>query len=411
VTAFAGITTVSLLPAIAVAPLAGAAADRLDRRRVMLGCDSTGLLAALLLIGLLATGSLRLPELYAIAAVSATAGAFRQPAYLAGATQLVPKRYLGSASGLLQLGTASGTIVAQLLGGAVVTLAGLRGAAAVDALTFLVALATLVAVRFPDAMFARRPEPLGQEIAAGARFVLDRPPLVALTLFFTGANALGGLLVVLTTPLVLTIASPAVLGGVLAMQGAGMLAGGTLMTLWGGARRRSLGMLAAVAIFGASALLIAAVPRPAAVAAGMAGVGICAALASAHWLCLVQVKVPVPMQGRVISSCLMLARTMMPLAYLIAGPLASAAGTGAHGIALIMAVTGLLALAWTAAGYLFRPLRLADDLLPDALLDMALLDRETAGSAREPAGAYPRGAAAGSRNDPLIAQPSGATTC
>jgi surfactin synthase thioesterase subunit/MFS family permease len=394
VTAFAGITTVSLLPAIAVAPLAGAAADRLDRRRVMLGCDATGLLAALLLIGLLAAGWLRLPELYAIAAVSATAGAFRQPAYLAGATQLVPKRYLGSASGLLQLGTASGTIVAQLLGGAVVTLAGLRGAAAVDALTFLVALATLLAVRFPDALFARRPEPLGQEIAAGARFVLGRPPLVALTLFFTGANALGGLLVVLTTPLVLTIASPAVLGGVLAMQGAGMLAGGTLMTLWGGARRRSLGMLAAVAIFGASALLIAAVPRPVAVAAGMAGVGICAALASAHWLCLVQVKVPVPMQGRVISSCLMLARTMMPLAYLIAGPLASAAGTGARGIALIMAVTGLLALAWTAAGYLFRPLRLADDLLPDALLDMALLDRETAGSAS----AYPRGAVAGSRD-------------
>jgi surfactin synthase thioesterase subunit len=406
VTAFAGITTVSLLPAIAAAPLAGAAADRLDRRRVMLACDATGLLAALLVIGLLATGSLRLPELYAIAAVSATAGAFRQPAYLAGATQLVPKRYLGSASGLLQLGTASGTIVAQLLGGAIVTLAGLRGAAAIDALTFLVALATLLAVRFPDALFARRPEPLGREIAAGARFVLDRPPLVALTLFFTGANALGGLVVVLTTPLVLSVSSPAVLGSVLAMQGAGMLAGGTLMTLWGGARKRSLGMLAAVAIFGLSALLIGAVPRPAAVAVGMAGVGVCAALASAHWLCLVQVKVPVPMQGRVLSSCLMLARAMMPLAYLIAGPLASAAGTGVRGIALVMAVTGLLALAWTAAGYLFRPLRLADDLLPDALLDM-----DTAGPGRKPAGAHSRVAAAASHDDHRAAAHLGGTTC
>jgi len=298
VAAFAGIATVSLVPAIVVAPLAGAAADRLDRRRVMLGCDAAGLLTALLLIGLVAAGWLRLWELYVIAAIGATAGAFRQPAYLAGATQLVPKRYLGSASGLLQLGTASGTIVAQLLGGAVVTLVGLGGAAALDAVTFGVALGTLLAVRFPDALFARRPEPLGREIAAGARFILRRPPLVALTVFFTGANALGGLLVVLTTPLLLAVASPAVLGGVLAMQGAGMLAGGALMALWGGARRRSLGMLAAVAIFGASALLIGTVPRPAAAAVAMAGVGVCAALASAHWLALVQVKVPVPVPPR-----------------------------------------------------------------------------------------------------------------
>jgi MFS family permease len=416
VTAFAGIATVSLLPAIVLAPLAGAAADRLDRRRIMIGCDTAGLLTALLLIGLIAAGSLRLWELYVVAAVSATAAAFRQPAYLAGTTQLVPKRYLGSASGLLQLGGASGTIVSQLLGGAVMALAGLRGAAALDTLTFLVALGTLAAVRFPDALFTRRPEPLGQEIRAGARFVLSRPPLVALTVFFTGANALGGLVVVLITPLVLSAASPAVLGGALAMQGVGMLAGGVLMALWGGARRRSLGMLTAVVIFGASALLIGTVPQPAAVAAGMAGIGVCAALASAHWLALVQVKVPVPMQGRVISSCLMLARVMMPVTYVLAGPLVAAFGGGTRGMALVMSGAGLLALAWTAAAYLFRPLRLADDLLPDALLDidaapgpaMASPDRpalsQTAPSQTAPSQTAP------SQTAP-INQHSGATTC
>jgi len=106
-------------------------------------------------------------------------------------------------------------------------------------------------------------------------------------------------------------------------------------------------------------------------------VGACAALANAHWLALVQLKVPVPMQGRVISSCLMSARAMMPLAYLAAGPLVSAAGRGVGGMALVMAVTGLLALAWTAAGYLARPLRRADDLLPDAPLELDSLGDTT----------------------------------
>jgi amino acid adenylation domain-containing protein len=369
VSAFAGIAAVSLLPAIAIAPVAGAIADRVDRRAVMIACDAAGLATAAILFALASTGALRLWQLYVIAALSAIAGAFRQPAYLAGATQLVPKRYLGSASGLLQLGGAGGAIAAQMLGGAVLVLIGLRGAAVLDAASFAVAIATLLAVRFPATLFARRTEPLGTEIAHGARFLWRRPPLLALTIFFTVVNAFSGLAAVLVTPLLLAVASPAALGLVLSAQGIGMLAGSTLMATWGGARRRSVGMLAAVTLFGVSAVLVGADPRPAVAAVGLAGVGICGALVTAHWLALVQVKVPVPIQGRVISSSMLLAQAMVPLAYVLAGPLVSLAGGGPDAMGTLLIIAGVLALAWTAAGYLFAPLRRADDLLPDALLD------------------------------------------
>jgi hypothetical protein len=82
----------------------------------------------------------------------------------------------------------------------------------------------------------------------------------------------------------------------------------------------------------------------------------------------------------------MLARTIMPIGYLVTGPLVDhvvtpamqrpgpagdalrflAGGGPGGGLAATVLLTGLVALAWTLAGYRYRALREADDALPDA---------------------------------------------
>ncbi|GAA1240494.1 hypothetical protein GCM10009665_34200 [Kitasatospora nipponensis] len=382
VTAFAAIAAFALLPAILAAPVAGAVADRYDRRRVMIGCDLAALGAAVAAAGLLSAGSLHLWQLYAVVIVGALATAFRQPAYLAAVTQLTPKRYLGQANGVVGLGTATGTLFAQLLGGAMAVAFGLATVVWLDVVSFALSLGTLLAVRFPDLGFVRRQGPLLREITEGWRFLARRRGLIALAVFFAVANALGGVVTVLVTPLVLAFGSPATLGVVLAAQGAGLLAGSTLMAVWGGTRRRAAGMIAFVALFAASAVVIGLRPTAVFPALGMFGIGLCAALINAHWLALVQLKVGLDLQGRVLATCLMLARLVMPLGYLVSGPLTdhvfepmlrhpgtllgTLIGTGhGRGMAAVVILTGLAALAWTAAGYAYRPLREADDSLPD----------------------------------------------
>jgi hypothetical protein len=117
VTAFGLLSVMALLPAVVLAPIAGAVADRFDRRLVMIAADTFAATGTVALAILLRTGRTEMWHLFVIAATGAVATAFQQPAYLAAVTQLVPKRYFGRANGITQLGTATGAVAAPVLGG------------------------------------------------------------------------------------------------------------------------------------------------------------------------------------------------------------------------------------------------------------------------------------------------------
>jgi hypothetical protein len=334
-------------------------------------------------------------HLYAMVVVASAATTFRQPAYLAAVAQLTPKRYLGNANGVAGLGAATGTMVSQLVGGVLVVAIGLGGVIWLDVVSYAVALGTLLIVRFPDLAFVRRDGPLIREITAGWRFLAQRRGLLALCVFFAVANALGSIVIVLVTPLVLSFGSPAALGGVLAAQGAGLLTGSVLMAFWGGTRRRVTGMIGFVGIFGVAAVVIGLSPAVIFPAAGMFVIGVCASLITAHWLALVQVKVGEDLLGRILATALMLARTIMPVGYLVSGPLVDrvlepamrrpgvlhhvlgpVVGTGpGRGMAATVVLTGVAALLWTFAGFRYRPMRDVEATLADAVADLTPVNR------------------------------------
>ena len=68
-----------------------------------------------------------------------------------------------------------------------------------------------------------------------------------------------GMVTLLITPLILSFRGVATLGTVMSVSGLGMLAGGILMSAWGGPRRRINGVLG-FHVLTAAALLLAAVP-------------------------------------------------------------------------------------------------------------------------------------------------------
>jgi surfactin synthase thioesterase subunit/predicted MFS family arabinose efflux permease len=397
ISAFALISVLALLPAILFAPIAGAVADRFDRRLIMIVSDILAASSTIGLTTLLWLDALQIWHIYLIVSVHAIANAFQQPAYVAAITQLVPKRYYGRANGIVQLGTASGGLLAPLIGGALVLLIGLHGIVLIDFATFLIAITIMLLVRFPQTLFKKREEPFLQEIVGGWRYIIKRHGLVAIIMFTVAVNYLFSIVEVLATPLTLSFGSTNALGVVLAASGAGLLAGSLLMSIWGGTVRRTEGILGAVVLIGLSMLTIGAYPATIFPMIGLFGMGFAVSILNTHWLSIVQAKVGLELQGRVLSTTNMLAWSMAPLGYLTAGPLAEAvfeplmmqsglfgdsigrligAGQG-RGMGLMMILAGLITLVLAALAYRYKPIRLLEDDLPDTLPDaMIVADKD-----------------------------------
>ncbi len=391
---FALINVFGRLPAILFAPIAGAIADRYDRRKVMIFSDTLAACSTVAVALLFWTDALQIWHLYITATIGSISMTFQEPAYTAAITQLIPKRYLGHANGIVQFGSATGRMLALFLGGILVVTIGLNGVFVIDFLSFLFAISTLLFIRFPNTLFRTREEPFLKEITRGWDYIIKRKGLVAMIVFFAIVNFFLSIVTVLSMPLVLAYESAAVLGGVAAMLGAGMLVGGVLMGFWGGTERRMTGMIAFVGVSGLASIIMGIQPNAVYAAVGFFGLGLTGALIDAHWRTLIQTKVGLELQGRVLSTNRMMALSTMPLGALAAGPLVdrvfeplmanegllsstigSFIGTGpGRGIALVMIIVGLLRIILASIGFSYKPLRNMEDDLPDAIPDAIIVD-------------------------------------
>ncbi|MER7701337.1 amino acid adenylation domain-containing protein [Kitasatospora sp. NPDC097605] len=393
---FAMISFIAVLPAVLLLPIAGAMADRVDRRKIMIATDTVAAAGMLSLGVLLWADLLQIWHIYVVACIGSTCGAFQRPAYLAAITQLVPKRYLGQANGLAQLGTGAGDMMAILAGGVLVSMVGLHGVVLFDMATFLIGVTCLLLVRFPDALFDKQEEPLLREVVTGWRYIARRHSLVAMVVFFVVFNYLFAVATVLITPMVLATGTPFQLSVITALGGLGAMIGALVMGLWGGTRRRTIGMIGFTSVVGIAAVLTGSRPETALTACGLFVLWAAMMILNSHWMSLIQTKVGMELQGRVLATNQMLAMSMMPLGFLTAGPLSDhvfeplmrpggaladtvglVLGTGpGRGAGLLLVVVGLVLFVWGLLGLAYRPLRLLEDILPDALPDAEIGDKD-----------------------------------
>ncbi len=139
----------AFVPFVVASPFAGVWVDRLDRRRVMFWADlGAGVTTAALLL-LFATGHLVLWHILVAEALAGVCEAFQVPAFTAASTLLVPPRHYARASGLRSVATLGAEGVAPFAAGLALPWVGVTGVMLIDIATFLVALATLLAVSVP----------------------------------------------------------------------------------------------------------------------------------------------------------------------------------------------------------------------------------------------------------------------
>ncbi|MBU7045493.1 MAG: MFS transporter, partial [Theionarchaea archaeon] len=222
-----------VLPGIIMSPVAGMLVDKWNRRTSMIVSDSGAAASTLALALLLYFQQLELWHIYIALIISSVFGAFQWPAYSAATTLLVSKKHLGRAAGMVQTAEAAVNIASPAIAGALLVTINIWGVFFIDFATFLIALTSLILIRIPDAP----PIPESEEkksflnqVAFGMKYIAARPGLLSLLLYFALANFILGFTNVLFTPLILSFASPAILGSILSVGGIGMLLGGIIMS-------------------------------------------------------------------------------------------------------------------------------------------------------------------------------------
>ncbi|GLH98156.1 non-ribosomal peptide synthetase/MFS transporter [Phytohabitans aurantiacus] len=387
---FALFSVLGQVPGILVAPIAGALIDRVDRRRAMLAGDLAALAAIAMFATLYWTDGLQSWHVYAFVAWLSVALTCQRLAYLSAVPQLVPKRYLGHANGMVQLGGGVAQFVVPLVAVGLVATIGLGGILLVDLVSYLFVIVVLILVRFPATMARRRRETMAAEIAGGLRYTVQHRGIRAMVLFFAAFNLFLAPLYLLLSPLVLAFAPLASVAQVSLASGAGAVLGGLIMTVWGGPRhRRMRGMLLMTFAFAAAGLLAGLRPSVAVVAAGALGMSLSLSVINGIWLSIIHTKVPQRLHARVIALNMVIALSTMPIGQALLAPLlvpvaepllrrdgqlattvGQLIGVGpGRGTALLYAVFALCIAAVVAVSLRVRTLARFDDDVPDALPD------------------------------------------
>lgn len=108
---------VQFIPLMVLTPLAGIAADRFDRRRVVLCANLTDMTIAIAVGVLTLQDALNLPILFSLAALHGAARVFNGPALAAIAPNIVPARLLPRAIALSSIAWQTGSVGGPAMGG------------------------------------------------------------------------------------------------------------------------------------------------------------------------------------------------------------------------------------------------------------------------------------------------------
>jgi hypothetical protein len=396
-TPFALTALFATLPALILMPIAGSFADRYSRRWIMILADTGSALVTAITFLLLFFGDLQIWHIYLLAFFGSSFSAFQEPAYTASVTMLVPKEQLARSSSIAQMGQAISAILTPLMAGALYGFVGLNGIILIDAVTYFFAIGALLIVRIPQPKRVTLDDADGkktsvwQEAAFGWNYLRALPGLFGLLIYFASVNFFISFSNVLSGPLVLSYGSSTDLGIVQMVTGASMLVGSLIMSAWGGPKARKVPALIIFIALSSTGLLISGLrANTFVISLGRVVLLLFVPFAAALSQAVFQVKIPPDIQGRVFAIRGMIARSMIPLAFILSGPLAdnffeplmaeggalantflgTLLGTGpGRGIGLMFIISCLFLWAESLVAYANSRIRNLENEIPDAIPD------------------------------------------
>ncbi len=342
------------IPILLFSLVGGVAADRVDRRKLLIGSQIVQMGCALLLAGMFALGVVKVWHILTLSFVVGLAQAFGGPAYQALIPTLVRPEELSAAIAWNSIQFNLARIVGPVLGGLALANLGATWCFGLNGLSYfgpIVALLAMGARRIP----ARTGETMVDSMKEGIRFIRTQPAMVSLIV-------LAFVMTVLAVPLVVFLPvfardvfhqGPNTYTLLLSVSGTGSVLGALLLASLGHRKRQGAEALVTLVALG---VLVAgfSLSRNLALScvilffAGASLVGTFAMVTS-----LVQTLATDEMRGRVMSVYNVFFRGGMPIGSLATGSLAPVFGAPA-----VLAVNGAL-LAGIGVWFLFSRRKLA----------------------------------------------------
>lgn len=379
------------LPGVLIKPLAGAIADRFNRRSVVLLSNLGSGLGIVFIAMMIWTNHFQIWQIYLGVAFSSLFNGILTPAYQAAVTQLIPKNFYGQAAGMIQ-GAASATfLLSPLIAGVLMGSIGIKNIILIDFATFIYASAMIIIVKIPAPEKTDEGSEgaghIGVQMLNGFKYLKSRSGLITLLFIFFVNNFLVGFLVVLIGPMILSFATPQILGIGQSISAIGMLISSILLAILGVPKRLIKNIFCFLLITGISYGLIGVkvdyytiIPACFIFFAAMPIINACIDT-------LFRKKVVQDMQGRVFAIVGMVTQTGLILSYIIAGPLADKVfeplllkggllagslgkiiGIGpGRGIGFIFILTGLAVALVSIIAYSLPRVKSLETELPDAI--------------------------------------------
>jgi MFS transporter, DHA1 family, staphyloferrin A biosynthesis exporter len=339
------------LPFLIASPIAGVAADRMDRKKLILVTQYVLVTTTIGMGVLVGVGFLQVWHLFAFTVITGITWAFVDPVRQTLVPALVPREDLMNAVALNSAAFNLTKIIGPSLGGTLIVVSGATGNFFVQSLAYLGVLASVYWMTIPPTPTEARQSSAMANLKEGLVYVWSNPSVFALM-----ATALVPRIFAVPYQILMPVfqkdvlkVGPEGLGMLLAAPGLGaMLAGLMLATLANRVRRQGVLMLVSLVSLGVVMNLFSQTTSfPLAILA-LVAVGSCQVFYMATTNTMLQVIVPDHLRGRVMS-IYALDRGLMPVGALIAGISAHVIGAPAT-VSYMGLVVVLLAIlvAWRA---------------------------------------------------------------
>jgi len=319
------------LPFLVASPVAGVAADRMDRRLLILGAECVLMLTAIAMGLLVATGYLKIWHLFVFTLVTGISWACVDPIRQSMVPMLVPKKDLMNAVALNSAAFNMTKVIGPSLGGILIVAFGVAGNFFIQGLTYIGVLLFVYWMVVPATPPQARQSSAFANLKEGLVYVWSNPTIFALMMAALVPRIFAmpfQTLMPVFQKDVLKV-GPEGLGILLAAPGLGaLLAGLMLAALANRVRRQGVLMLVSLVLLGVMMNLFSwTTSFPLAILA-LIGEGACQIFYMATTNTMLQMIVPDHLRGRVMS-IYSLDRGLMPVGALLAGVMAHLVGAPA----------------------------------------------------------------------------------
>ncbi len=337
-------TCATMLPMVFISPFAGVWADRYNRK-YLINISDTAIAVITLLLAIFYMSGIQSIGLLLLAATARSIGqGVQQPAVSALIPQIVPEEHLTRFNGIQSTVQSLTMFAAPMAAGALLTFLPIEIIFFIDVFTAIIGISTVFFfVKVSGVANLKKSQPGAKayfhEMGEGLRFIGGQLWLKTLFIFSAIFCVLASPAAMLT-PLQVTRTFGDDVWRLTAIEltfSVGMMAGGILISVWGGFKNKVHTMILAWFLFGVTTVLFGIIPNFWVYLGVMIFCGATMPLYNTPSMTLMQTKIPPHLMGRVFSAVAVINGLAMPLGMVLFGPLGDIIK-----IEVLLIVTGIL---------------------------------------------------------------------